>query len=638
MSKTTKAPRPRWWEARKGTSARKAVVGVYEDLDQLQALIAQKMATNLGLVENRTITNLDMAAASWGSSLSDSKPKENVIRAAATSAKAKISTNRPRPFFQTNGADWSLRKQAKQRQLFADAVLYRTNAYAKARRAFMDGLIWPVGILKTIADAKRQEVRLERVLRHEVAVDPIDARYGEPRSMFQHKVIGRSMLLRAFGDSEATAKAGLIRRLRQQEGSPIDEPVSVVEAWHLPSGPGAKDGRHLICTPMGDPLLDEPWRRERFPLVLWRWSEAGVGWDGVPMIDELIPYQQQIDELSLRLRVMMRQMTLRMLVPKGGKINLEQLNNDDEIPICEFTGPQPPVAVPDGSPPAALFAERDRQWAKAFAQVGLSDLLSQSEKPVGLDSGKAIREYKDTESERFEDVGQAFEELFCGPEGLVVALEDAADDLLDAKVNLELFGAQGRSLHPTRWSDARRSRESMRLQVMPSSFLPTTPAGQMATIQEMAAVSPMASQMLLGELDSPDVEAAVGVLTAPFRAIMADLDAIEELGPKDEFVRPDPLIDLQLAKTLALARYLRAKEAGAPEWVLDAFRSYLLDIRGYEKENAQRDAPPAPPPGAQPGAGGLPPELAGLMPPGGPGGMPPGMPELPPGMPPPGVM
>ena len=49
-----------------------------------------------------------------------------------------------------------------------------------------------------------------------------------------------------------------------------------------------------------------------------------------------------------------------------------------------------------------LFMHLDRLYNRSFEIAGISQLSAQSSKPSGLDSGRALREFSDIESERFQ--------------------------------------------------------------------------------------------------------------------------------------------------------------------------------------------------------------------------------------------
>jgi hypothetical protein len=116
-------------------------------------------------------------------------------------------------------------------------------------------------------------------------------------------------------------------------------------------------------------------------------------------------------------------------------------------------------------------------------------------------------------------------------------------------------------------------------------------------------------------LDHPDVTDAVSLVTAPVDAILADIEQLQE----GRAVTPEPFLDLQTAKMLALSSYLRARNQGASEVVMRAHRDYLLDVESILQEQAeqiaaaQAGAPGAAgmPPAGPPGGAGLPPEIMG---------------------------
>jgi hypothetical protein len=613
--------RPWWSKDRKGEALREAVCSAFDAVDTPAAKLRGRMAANLGLYLGRKIDSLD--SVSWtldGATYGGSRGGENIIRAAVEAFCAKFGSNRPRPRFLTEGGDYALAKASHQIQLFVSGVIDAEGVYPKSREIMRDGMLWPVAMLKIVADPDEGRVCVERVLRSEIAVDPQDARYGKPRSMFQHKVCARAVLLASFPKAkEAIEAAGLLRGIERGDMQHVDDPVSVLEAWHLPSGPGAKDGRRVVCVNRGEPLVDAPWTRRRFPFACWRWSTAGLGWDGVPAIDDLIPFQQTHDYLTTRINTIIEGTKRRIALEAGSKVDVDELEGDDEDTVFHYKG-QPPIFSDDPGPPPALLAERERNKAAAFEQLGLSMLLAQSQIPTQLDSRPAQMEYKDTESERFKDKGQAWEEFFCGDGGVADLIMDAADDLGAGYVVQAPDGDVTRAI---RWGDISGARKDARMSIQPASFLPSTAAGKIAVIQQMAAIGGIPPPVLIRLLNHPDIEAAASSMTAPVDAILADIEALED----GKTVQPEPYLDLETAKALALVHYNKLRAAGADEEKLQAFRDYLQRVQEMLAQTVVA--------AGQVAAAGAPEAVASaalstpgiqMAPPAGPAGMPEGMP------------
>ncbi len=601
-----------WWSQPKGPQSREAIIAAWKSIDIAEGTrLRGRMQRSLELYLGRKV---DLQQWSQSSHTAESSRRENVARAAIGSACAKISTNRPRPFFLTVEGTLELRRQAKQKMLFVEGVMRSEHAYALSRQVFRDACLFPLGIIKVTPDAKRKKVRMERVLRHMLAIDPTDAHDKDPRSLFQHMVMPEASVIAKWGKKVATTAAGMLEGMSADYT--IQSPVSVIEAWHLPSGPDEKDGRHVICTNAGDPLVDEPWKRERFPFAWWTWGDPLTGVDGEPMMEELAPYQDDLDEINDMIRSWVQSARKRCWVQIGTAVTDEELEAkglDAGDPATGYYKGVKPEFSNDPGPPIHLYEERRHIKAEAFEQVGLSLLLATSQTPKNLESGVAQQEYKDTESARFLDVGQSWEEFFCDPtKGIAGLIEDAADDLQEMGIDIEAVGKDDGRFRRIKWSSLKNSRDKFEIDVRPASIFPREVAGRLERIQTLGQMMPGSQALLMTMIDDPDVEEATAITAAPVKAVLYDLQRIEN----GENITPEPFLDLELAKSLALHHYLRAQTYGCDDSVGEAYRNYLMSIEDMLQEAMAAQAAMMAPPGAPmpqdslqapPGAGPVPP-------------------------------
>lgn len=607
----------RWWRDDKKT-VHHSVVSVFQQIDARQISILSRYAYLLSMYEGKIITSMDGYMIETSSpDIYDEESKENIVRPAVDSLVAKISTNSPRLVTQTNGADWELRQKAKDRTLLAEGVINDQKGYKLGRQIFKDGCIWDLGALKVYPDYEQQRVIYERLIPHEIVVDPYDARYGNPRSLYTIKIIHKDVLKDIYPKkADDIENAGWIRDY-VKHSSPTEDMCGVIECWHLPSGPNAKDGRHIVCTDRGT-LLDERWERDTFPIVIWRWKTRQYGWRGFGAVEDIENYQKQLDFLDEKINKLLNNMGYRMGVEEGSKVNTDELSNEtDAIPVFTYRGEKPQV-IPDPDPPAALFAERERKKQAAFEQLGISLLLAQSKKPTGLDSGVALREYKDTESERFKDVGQAWEEWYIEVgEQTMLALEDLHTRVPNCVVRVPVGG----NLSEIKLSDVEWQKNRYMIAIRPAGILPREPAGRLQTINELIQTFPEAQRVLASKMQNPDVDDAMSLVSAPVDAVNRDIEIMLDGNP----VTPEPFLDLELAKSMVLQSYQKLKAMkNVPEAIMQYHRDYLTECDSILKQQVakmqamiaaqqnQMGGMPGQPPGPMPGPAGPPP-----LPPGG---------------------
>ena len=80
----------------------------------------------------------------------------------------------------------------------------------------------------------------------EIFVDDVEALYGQPRQLHRVKQVDRQVLLDMFPDDAGLIMGAKPSRTEENGRSIIADMITVRESWHLPSGPGAKDGKHVI--------------------------------------------------------------------------------------------------------------------------------------------------------------------------------------------------------------------------------------------------------------------------------------------------------------------------------------------------------------------------------------------------------
>src|SRR5262249_30326360 len=156
-------------------------------------------------------------------------------------------------------------------------------------------------------------------------------------------------------------------------------------------------------------LLDDIYSKSYFPFVTMTWSDRLIGWRGQGLAEELQGIQVEINRILRTITQILRLTVPKLFVEKGAKVVYAHLNNEIGA-IIEFSGTKPAYdflqAVPQD-----LFTQLNWLYQRAYEISGVSALSAQSVKPAGLDSGKALREMNDIESERFILKGQSYEQF-----------------------------------------------------------------------------------------------------------------------------------------------------------------------------------------------------------------------------------
>jgi len=485
---------------------------------------------------------------------------------------SKITKNRPRPLFLTSGGDYTMKRKAKMLNKFVQGLFYGTDAYKAGEAICRDACIFGTGFMKIFDDG--DEIVAERVFPHEILIDDNEAIYGKPRQMFQRKYINKEVLINLFPDF-----ADSIIRASSDEntigGSPMTnnvyDAVGVVEAWHLPSSRDSGDGRHVIAI-QNATLLDEEYTKSRFPFVSLKWSDRALGFWGQGIAEQLTGLQIEINKLLKTIQIAMHLVSVpKIFVERGSKISKAHLNNEIGG-IIEYAG-TPPIYKTANSVSPEMFAHLDRLYQRAYEIVGISQLAASSKKPSGIDSGRALREFSDIESERFLSFARSYEQVFLDAAKIMVGV---AEDVAGRDNNFSVTSFDKTTIQKIRWKDVDLKEDQYIMQVFPTSLLPVTPAARLQTVEEMMRTGLLSREDGLALLDFPDLE---GVQSLEMAAIDEIEMVIENIIDKGRYSSPEPFSNLPLALKKMNQAYLRAKLDSVPEDRLELMRRYISDAQ-----------------------------------------------------------
>lgn len=582
-----------WWKE-SGTLAAQALFGVVKYLQSNQAMRTTSLITTTRLYGNLSLMGLNGLTYSKMASVTSASSRRltyNVCQSVVDTITSKIAKNKPRPLFLTSGAEYKLQRRAQKLSKFVEGVFYENYAHDLGAEVFRDACIWGTGAIFVFDDNGR--IKYERCIISEIITDDVESFYGHPRSLYRVKNIDRQVLLDMFPDKREAIMNASSAKPDDLGGYPtISDEVTICEAWRLQSGPDAGDGKHIIAL-YGDTLFEEEYDKTFFPFVFFHWSKKLFGFWGQGLIEQIQNIQLEINKL---LWVAQRSYQLagsfKILLENGSKIVKEHLNNDIGS-IVNYTGTPPQYVTPPVLP-AEFYSHLQSLKNDAFEQAGISQLSANAQKPEGLNSGKALREYNDIETDRFTTVGQSYERFFVDLAHITVNL---AKHIYGEKQSYKVK-VPGKSFIDTiDWKDVHMHEDAYLLKCYPVSALPNEPAGRLETIQELmqaGLIDPEAGRRLL---DYPDLEEEEGLNNAPQDYLHEILDKIVDDGV---LTPPEPFDDLQRAHKLALNYYAKYKCAGLEEEKLDLFRRFIDQIQMLQAAANPPPPPQAPQPQAAP--------------------------------------
>jgi hypothetical protein len=226
------------------------------------------------------------------------------------------------------------------------------------------------------------------------------------------------------------------------------------------------------------------------------------------------------------------------------------------------------------TPPAVhpeLYSRLERIKEGSYEEFGVSRLAATAHKPAGLDSGAALREYRDQTTQRFAQQEAAFEQLNLDAILLTIqcAKEMAEAEGVEPPTVIKKL-ARGRK--KIDWSDV--DPEEAKVEIYAASTLSRTPSGRTQMAMEMAqagVISQDEARRLMAPFDPLDLESTISL----YQTALDDIDlTIEEMLDGEPLV-PEPFQNLDLGIWRVQQAYLRARADDAPEEVLENLRQWI---------------------------------------------------------------
>ncbi len=620
----------RWSQAPKG-DVNQRVLNYVRTVDAVQASTYNKFIRCAALYDMppkpRTMGDLgDYAIANGG------RMHENAIASAVNAVNAQIATADIRATYDTDDADWSVQRRAKHLEWYTEALSKLLDALPKCQKGFKACEIKGTGINKVYVDPFDQ-IRIDPVMVDDIVVDEIECRNGPPRQMHYRVPIDREELkaqFPQFAERIDLAQSGFTNNPRLWAGyRPLDRhEVMIIESWHLPLGTKGHEryrpGRHTIIIE-GCDLLDEEWHKPFFPFACMFWEKPSQGWYGIGLVERNAGLQRALNRRNLQIE---RQLDLgafptTWVHASDAALRTQVLTQNAIGTVVTYTGANRPHTEQPVPVSQQLLDDPDRIGSKIFQNSGVSRMAAQSMKPAGVETGVALREYRDQTTQRFAEQERGYERFFLDTMLLVI---DCAKDLgknAPTMMKKTRFGAKR-----LEWSKIEMN--DVRVQIGAASTLSRTRAGRLQTVVEWAQAGIISQDDARRLLDHPDLESAMSL----YDAAVDNADACIEEIADGHVVVPEPYMNLKLLVWRAQQRYLRWQIDGAPEDVLENLRT-LIDqaawmVSGGDAENAQAAVGPdmSMPNQVGPAGGG-----GGPPPPGAPPPMPQGGPAGPPPLP-----
>jgi len=579
---------------------------------------------------------------------------------------AQVFKNKVVPAVSVSEADWNEWDRARSYGRWLKGALDEAKVYEEAfPQSGIHTLVHGTGILRVgwrETGPKQAQVTTWAVNPRYVLVDRLEGKHRKPRSIFFKDHVDRFVLWETYSEDRKdfyktpgyrthgieSCTSNDDRELGTVNTTRCDM-ITVREAFHLPSGPSAKDGRHVIWI-KGCTLVDEEFDWDTFPCVFMRFGCPMEGFWGESAVRRLAPTQKLLDKLNVKIDQSQDVMGVpRIIIRRNSNVTKAHI---DDVPggileVDDING------IRDWNAQCAsqeIYADRDSAPRKMRSLLGVSDFEVQQQMPQGM------RDVSGAMLERWVDQGQARHAMFHAEyENAVPQLAylymRQAEDLqamgYDVMVKAPADSHNKSSIEELSFKEVCIDRKRLKLEVQPMSQLPQTFAGKVeafAKLKNEAGVQ-VDPKTILRNIEVPDVQGVTDMLVSDEEIIFKNLSHMCRTG---RYLAPMPFdnLDMIVQMTTRYINHYRVRQDADYEKV-GLLAQYIDDAIQLKKGLGAND-PNAPPaistmdalsiPGGMPGAPpGVPmPPMGDPMAPPMPPGAPPGPAQMPP-MPPPGM-
>lgn len=570
-----------WWKKREDgqeDELAQEISGTLKFIDKHDTAHNTQLIVDTRLYGNSSAYNLIGSSFTRNSSATTSSPSTNRISfnlcaSVVDTLTAQVAKNKVVPMFITSGGIWGMQRKAELLNKFIEGVFYENQMHERITYQARDAGVWGDGFVH-VYETDDERVGVERVVPHELRVDIVESMVKEKTSQLHWiKIADRGIAEEMFKDDEKALQ--YIKDCPESsanniggQGSAADL-ITMVESYHLRSGKDAEDGLKVITLPdIGKTLSKQRWDKDYYPFPKLQYCRRLLGYWGQGACERLQSLQGELNRLMiLDQKSRWMQASFKILVENSSKVVSQHLNNEVGT-IIRYSGTPPQYVVPpaiDNSNAEKIESlKRD-----GYEQEGVSQLSAANLKPLGINSGKALRTVTQINDDRNIFFGQRVEGT-----ALEIARQciEVARDIYKRKGKYEVRYPNTLFMETVDWADIDLTSDEYWLKAFPVSSLPEEPAAKLQTVQEYmqaGIISPRAGRRLLRK---PDMEMADKLADAAEDLICKSIESIIYDG---ENVRPDSEWDLALAQDYALKYMNFAKINGCPAKNIKKLRKFM---------------------------------------------------------------
>ncbi len=564
--------RLQWWKAEEGDVNEYVLKYVYE-VERTQSYLFERFY-RLRCLYDPYFEFLSGYGDYYESRRGYAEVTENVIASNVDTVTAVIAAADIRPVFDTDDGDYTTQRKARHLEWYSEGIAKMLGLQELSTRAFKEAALVGTGLIKVTRDWVNDQPRAEIALADDIVVDEAECRRGRPMQMAHRVFVDRDELIAAFPSKKdeiiraqgKTSRIGLDWSLWAGYRPMESNQVVVVESWRLGSKKdedGKLNGRHTLVID-GCDLVDEEWPHDFFPFAVMRWADRTPGFYGVGGAERIAGHQRRLNKMNWQEDRIRDQYAMPTTYVNWSDKELAVKTRNQLGNIAVYRGQRPPVTV---FPQAANVdqVERRRELkASGYEEFGVSQLAATARKPAGLESGAALREYRDSTTQRFATQEKAHERMYL--DAVWLALNICKELGSKAPVIVKKTPSAPRKIE---WSKV--DMLETRHQLSAANTIGRTRAGRQQQVIEFAQAGIISQDEARRLMRHPDLARAMSIYTAAIENIEMEIEVM--LDGERRF--PEPYQNLQLGLWRVQMAYLLACNNNTPERIKENLRQWM---------------------------------------------------------------
>ena len=488
------------------------------ELKQLNQTRYAKYTRNIRRYNNSPIVNLNDVngdrTVGYNSDIHEiendttNTPAINIIKQCIDTLFARISEQKVRAYFNCVDGSYDDMCIVREAQKFFDLYFDLEDVNKKVSEAFRDSCIFDTGIIYVDNDTKN----ITRALPWQVYFRPAEMTYNNlTRVYYERTQFPATMIPQSVKD-----KCKKVDESKYYIFGTYYDVLEHKKVYYLPE---------LKYTQI------EEYDGDRTPFILIHYNNPIMGTTSLSVVDMLNDIQIEINELTRTVKDCSQLTNPNMVfVPKGTNIKPSQI--DTRVGnIFEFDVNHEMSGAPITVATSKFIDEQYREYIEYFCNkarqlVGLDELLTNGQKPSGLNSGVAINSMEDIQAGRFQAQINQVVRCYVDIAKTCMKVFPKGEDILPK---------DSRRLN-VKWADIVKESKKMNIQFSAADQLSKDPQTKLQQLLALSQGGVIPKNRVAQFMNIPDLEAAY---TLSNNAINAVLSTIDDCLRKDDYEIPE---------------------------------------------------------------------------------------------------